>query len=152
VQPHSGAWPPSGPPSFEYSAPQAEIMVIGCLTMWWSNRSAARGARPLVLLGLLLSFVLALGFITLQFIDWYSKPYSLATDTYSSFYFVITGVHLTHVVAGTLMIAAVLVWVGLGYLGPVRHVPVLVTAAYWYFLAVAYLWLFFTLYGTPRLM
>lgn len=77
--------------------------------MWWSNRSAARGARPLVLLGLLLSFVLALGFIALQFNDWYSKPYSLATDTYSSFYFVITGVHLTHVVAGTLMIAVVLV-------------------------------------------
>jgi heme/copper-type cytochrome/quinol oxidase subunit 3 len=49
------------------------------------------------------------------------------------------------------MIAAVFTWTALGYLGPVRHVPILATALYWYFLAIAYLWLFFTLYGTPRL-
>lgn len=151
VQPHSGAWPPSGPPSFKYSAPQAAIMLIGCVTMWWANRSAARGARGAVLIGLVVSFTLALGFIALQFIDWYGKPYPLATDAYSSFYFVITGAHLTHVVAGALMIAAVFTWTALGYLGPVRHVPILATALYWYFLAIAYLWLFFTLYGTPRL-
>ncbi|MBV8739135.1 MAG: cytochrome c oxidase subunit 3 [Alphaproteobacteria bacterium] len=151
VQPHSGAWPPSGPPSFKYSALQAGIMLIGCATAWWANRSAARGARPAVLLALGLSLLLALSFIALQFADWYDKPYSLASDAASSFYFVITGVHLAHVVAGALMIAAVLVWSALGYFGPVRHVPILVTAFYWYFLAVAYLWLFFTLYGTPRL-
>lgn len=149
VQPHSSAWPPGGPPSFKYSAPPAAIMVIGCLTMWWANRSAARGARPAVLLALLLSLLLALGFIALQFGDWYSKPFSLATDAYSSFYFVITGAHLTHVVAGALMVAAVLVWAALGYFGPVRHAPILITAFYWYFLAAAYLWLFFTISGTP---
>lgn len=154
VQPHPpGVWPPSGmiPPSFQYSAPQAAIMLIGCAAVWWTNRSAARGKRMIVPLGLLASFILALGFIALQFLDWYSQPFTLATNAYSSFYFIITGVHLTHIVVGALMIAAVFVWSMLGYFGPVRHAPITITAFYWYFLAVAYLWLFFTLYGTPRL-
>jgi cytochrome c oxidase subunit 3 len=151
VQPQYGPWPPSGPPSFEYSAPQSAVMLVGSLSMWWANRSAARGDRLMVLLGLLATFILALGFIALQFLDWYAKPYSLATDAYSSFYFIITGVHLTHVVGGALMIAAVFVWSLFGYFGPVRHAPITITALYWYFLTVAWLWLFFTLYGTPRL-
>jgi cytochrome c oxidase subunit 3 len=105
----------------------------------------------MVLIGLLATFILALGFIVLQFLDWYDKPFSLATDAYSSFYFVITGVHLVHLVAGAVMIAAVFAWSLFGYFGPVRHAPVTITALYWYFLTVAWLWLFFTLYGTPRL-
>jgi heme/copper-type cytochrome/quinol oxidase subunit 3 len=49
------------------------------------------------------------------------------------------------------MIAAVLAWSALGYFGPLRHAPVTITAFYWYFLTAAWLWLFFALYGTPRL-
>lgn len=154
VQPHAaGEWPPYGmsPPTFKYSAPQAAVLIVGCLTTWWANRSAARGVRGGVFIGLGLSFVLAIGYIVLQFFDWYTKPFALASNAYSSFYFVITGAHLTHVVGGALMIAAVFAWYLLGYLGRVRHLPITNTAFYWYFLTVAYLWLFFTLYGTPRL-
>jgi cytochrome c oxidase subunit 3 len=49
------------------------------------------------------------------------------------------------------MAAAVLTWSAAGYLGPVRHVPVTVTAIYWYFLAATWAALFFTLYITPYL-
>jgi cytochrome c oxidase subunit 1/cytochrome c oxidase subunit I+III len=95
VQPQYGPWPPSGPPSFLYAAPQSAVMLLGSAGLWWADRSAARGERLMVLLGLLASLILALGFIALQFLDWGAKPYSLATDAYSSLYFVITGVHLT---------------------------------------------------------
>ncbi|HJU18471.1 MAG TPA: cytochrome c oxidase subunit 3 [Stellaceae bacterium] len=151
IQPQYGPWPPNGPPTFLYSAPQSAVMLAGCASMWWANRSAARGDRLMVWLGLLATLILALGFIVLQFLDWYDKPFSLATSAYSSFYFIITGTHLVHVVGGALMILAVLVWSLFGYFGPVRHVPITITALYWYFLTVAWLWLFFTIYGTPRL-
>ena len=151
VQPHTGPWPPSGPPDFTYAAPQGATVLIASGTMWWAERSAALGARGGVLLGLAASLVLALGFIALQFIDWYDKPFSLASDPYGSFYFVLTGVHLAHLVLGTIMIAAVLVWSALGYFGPVRHVPVTVAAFYWYFVTIVWLALFFTVYGTPYL-
>lgn len=151
VQPGHGAWPQSGPPPFTYSAPQCGVLLASCATMWWANRSAARGNRLMVWLGLAATLILGLGFIALEFIDWYAEPFALASDPASSFYYVITGVHLAHVVAGTIMVAAVLIWSLLGYFGPLRHVPITITAMYWYFLAVTWLWVFFTLYGTPRL-
>ena len=151
VQPHSGPWPPSGPPSFIYAAPQTAVVLLASAAMWWADRSAGRAEQAGALLGLGLTLILGAGFIALQFLDWYAKPFSLATDAYSSLYYVITGVHLAHLVAGIIMAAAVQVWFLLGYLGPVRHVRLTVTALYWYFLAAVWLTLFFTLNITPYL-
>ena len=151
VHPHSGPWPPSGPPSFTYTAPQTAVIIAACATVWWADRAALRASRLGLLLGLALTFLLGAGFVALQFLDWYDKPFSLATDAYSSLYYVLTGVHLAHVVAGLIMAAAALAWSGLGYFGPVRHAPVTITALYWYFLAIVWLALFFTLNLTPYL-
>ena len=131
--------------------PQTAVVLLAAAAIWWANRSAGRAEPASALLGLGLTLILGAGFIALQFLDWYAKPFSLATDAYSSLYYVITGVHLAHLVAGIIMAAAVLVWFLLGYLGPVRHVPLTVTALYWYFLAAVWLTLFFTLNITPYL-
>ena len=48
----------------------------------------------------LASLALALAFTALTFLDWGDKSYGFATDPYSSFYFLITGFHLAHVVSG----------------------------------------------------
>ncbi|MBV9016801.1 MAG: heme-copper oxidase subunit III [Alphaproteobacteria bacterium] len=151
VQPHPGPWPPSGPPDLSYALGQTATALIGCGTMWWADRSAAVADRSGLLLGLGASLALVVAFIVLQFLDWYAKPFSLATDPYGSLYFTTTGVHLGHVVAGLIMMAAVLLWSLLGYFGPVRHAPVTITAFYWYFVAVIWLAVFFTLYITPYL-
>jgi cytochrome c oxidase subunit III len=151
VQPHSGQWPPSGPPAFTYSAPQTAAALAACVTAWWANRSVMRASRLGLLLGLALTLLLSLVFIALQFLDWHSKPFGLATDPYSSFYFVIGGVHLAHVVVGVVMLTAVLAWSLLGYFGPVRHVPITVAALYWYFVAAVWLGVFFTLFISPHL-
>lgn len=151
VQPHPGPWPPSGPPDLSYAIAQTIVVLIACATMWWADCSVALADGGGLLLGLGLSLALALVFIVLQFLDWYAKPFSLATDPYASLYFTITGVHLAHLVAGFIMIAAVLGWSLLGYFGPARHAPVTITAFYWYFVAAIWLPLFFTLYLTPYL-
>lgn len=151
IQPHSGPWPPSGPPDFTYSAPQTALVLIGSATLWWADRAAAQAARGTLLIGLAVGLVVSLAFVALQFLDWYSKPFSLATGPYASLYFTIGGVHLAHLVAGVVMMAAVLGWSALGYFGPVRHVPVTITAFYWYFVTVIWLAVLFTLYISPYL-
>ncbi|MGE0259632.1 MAG: heme-copper oxidase subunit III [Alphaproteobacteria bacterium] len=151
VQPHTAPWPPSGPPDFTYTAPQTAVVLLACAALWWAERAASHASGAGLLLGLGLGLLLGAGFVALQFLDWYDKPFSLATDPYSSLYYVITGVHLAHVVLGVIMVAAVLVWSALGYFGQARHVPVTVAALYWYFLAATWLTLFFTLNVTPYL-
>ena len=151
VQPHPGPWPPAGPPSFTYTAPQTIVILASCVAAWFAERAAARAEPAALLVALGLNLALGAGFIALQFLDWYDKPYALATEPHASLYYVITGVHLAHVVLGMIMLAAVTLWSVLGYLGPVRHVPVTVAKLYWYFLAIVWLALFFTLNITPYL-
>ena len=149
AQPHYGPWPPNGPPGWLYPGLQTAVVLLGSLTAWWANRSAARGAAGGVMMGLAVTLVLAVGFVALQLLDWSHKPFSFATDPYSSFYFVISGFHLAHVVVAVIVLAVVLLWSALGYFGPVRHVPVTVAAIYWYFVTIIWLVVLFTLDITP---
>jgi heme/copper-type cytochrome/quinol oxidase subunit 3 len=151
VQPHSGPWPPSGPPDLTWAVLQTAAALIGCATMWWADRAARRPAAGGTAIGLGISLLLSLAFIVFQILDWHAKPFALATDPYSSLYFTIGGIHLAHAVVGAVMIATVLLWSLLGYFGPARHVPITVAAAYWYFVAIVWLGVFFTLYVSPYL-
>lgn len=148
VQPPAN-WVPGGPPSFTYSAPQSALILLGCGTAWFAHRSIALDRVLLALLGIGLTLLLGGGFIALQFLDWFSKPFTLSTGTYGGEYFLITGAHLAHVVVGWLMFLALFIWTALGYFDGVRHVPIAIGALYWYFLAVIWLAVFFVLNGTP---
>jgi cytochrome c oxidase subunit III len=144
-------WPPYGAPSLTLAIPETVLIFLGAAAMWWADRRAAVAIRLPALLGMALVVIVGILFVLLGLWDWRSKPFTLASDAYSSIYFIMTGVHLTHTIVGVLMAAAVLAWSAAGYLGPVRHVPVTVTALYWYFLAATWAALFFTLYITPYL-
>jgi len=148
IQPPAN-WVPGGPPSFTYSAPQTAVVLVGCLTAWFADRSILLNRVLLALLGLFLTIVLGAGFIALQFLDWFSKQFSLSTGTYSSEYFIITGFHLAHVVVGWIMFVVLFIWTALGYFDGVRHVPITIGKLYWYFLAIIWLAVFLVLNGTP---
>lgn len=148
IQPQAH-WVPGGPPSFIYSAPQCVLVLIGCGSAWFAQRSIIRGELPAALVGLGITVILGAGFIALQFLDWFSKPFGFASSTYSSIYFVITGTHLAHFVVGFVMFVMLLIWTALGYFDRVRHVPIAVGSLYWYFLAATWLSVFFVINVTP---
>jgi cytochrome c oxidase subunit 3 len=148
VQPPAD-WIPGGPPEFKYSGPQTGLVLIGCVSAWGAERAMRRESLPLTLLALGLTLLLGGGFIALQFIDWFGKSFDFATSTYSGVYFLVSGFHLMHFVVGWLMFLMLFIWTALGYFDRVRHVPISIGAIYWYFLAVAWLAVFFVLYGTP---
>ncbi|HEY7663071.1 MAG TPA: cytochrome c oxidase subunit 3 [Xanthobacteraceae bacterium] len=148
IQPPAN-WVPGGPPSFFYPGIQTGIVLVGCATVWFANRSIQLGQWLFALLGLAATWLLCSGFIAVQFLDWFDKPFTFALDTYSSEYFLITGAHLAHVVLGWIILLMVLIWTALGYFDPVRYVPVTITALYWYFVAAIWIGVFFTLTCTP---
>ncbi|HLH91986.1 MAG TPA: cytochrome c oxidase subunit 3 [Xanthobacteraceae bacterium] len=149
VQPSAG-WPPGGPPSLAYPIPQVVVALLGCVSATYAERAISRpGGSLFASLGLGLTALFGAGFIALQFLDWFGKPFGFATSTYSSVYYVVSGTHLAHVVAGELMFIMLFVWTLLGYFGPVRHLPITVGVLYWYFVAALWLAVFFVLDLTP---
>lgn len=148
VQPQAH-WVPSGPPSFIYSAPQCAAVLTGCGSAWFAQRSIIRNELPRALIALGITVILGAIFIALQFLDWSSKSFGLASSTYSSIYFLITGTHLAHFVVGLVMFIILFAWTALGYFDRIRHVPISVGALYWYFLAATWLSVFFVINVTP---
>ena len=148
IQPPAN-WVPGGPPNFLYPGIQTALVLLGCASAWYAHRSILLNERFFAALGLGATLLLCSAFIAVQFIDWFSKPFSFSLSTYSSEYYLITGTHLAHVVVGWLMLMMTLLWTMLGYFDGVRCIPIAIVKIYWYFVAIVWIGVFFTLTCTP---
>ncbi|HJT98859.1 MAG TPA: cytochrome c oxidase subunit 3 [Rhodanobacteraceae bacterium] len=144
------SWFPEREPTLKLALPDTNILLVSSATVWWAERSIRRGARGAALAGLALTFVLGLVFLIVQLFEWKAKPYTMQTNSYGSLYYTITGFHMAHVTAGLIALLLVFVWCLAGYLDDRRHVPLLIGAAYWHFVDVVWLTVFFTFYLMPR--
>jgi heme/copper-type cytochrome/quinol oxidase subunit 3 len=143
-------WLPQDLPQFRLSAPNTVLLLLSSVAVLFAQRGLRKSRLQLVG-GLLVGLLMGAGFVWIQFLEWMSKPFGLSSDSYSSTYFVITGLHMAHVVAGLLMLAALSLWSALGYFDQTRSAHVHAGAIYWHFVDAIWLTLFFTFYITPRL-
>lgn len=144
-----GNMAPPDKPELKYALAMVGVMVVNAIAMWWATQCAKRDSRWLLTLALAVSFLLGLSFIGLEARDWYIKPFSVRTNAYSSAYYLLTGVHLAHVVFGVIMLFFVTVWAAMGYIDSRRNVAVLVSSAYWYFVDAVWIIYFLSAYAAP---
>jgi heme/copper-type cytochrome/quinol oxidase subunit 3 len=151
VQPHlPGTFPQGGAPSLTLALPNTIILLASSATVAWAQFNIERDHNRRLMFGLAASIVLGVVFLVVQYFEWTDKSYSLASSTYSSLYFTITGFHMMHVVAGVIMLSAVLLWSALGYFNRVRYAPIHIAALYWHFVDAVWIAVFVTFYITPR--
>lgn len=146
-----GAWPPDGLPKLRIASIDTVILLAGSVTAWWGERGIRAGRRGTLIAGLAATLVLGLVFLTLQGFEWRDKPFTPTTHVYGSLYFTITGFHMAHVIAGLVMIAALLVWSALGYFGRPRHSALSIGAIYWHFVTAVWVVIYLALYVAPYL-
>ena len=144
-------WLPNELPSFRLSGPNTAILLLSSLAVWWGERGIRKGSRATLAAGLIAGILLGAVFVGIQYLEWADKPFTIASDSYGSLYFTITGFHMAHVVVGLVILAVLLLWSLLGYFDPVRHAPVKIGAIYWHFVDAVWLTVFFTFYVTPQL-
>ncbi|MBV8451297.1 MAG: heme-copper oxidase subunit III [Deltaproteobacteria bacterium] len=144
-------WGTSVPPLLSYGIPMTILLVTNSIAMLWAERSVKRNARPQLIASTIIGLLLVIAFIVLELFDWFSETFNPQSGAYGSSFFVLTGFHLAHTVAGALMLAFVLLWAFLGYFDSERNVPILVTAAYWHFTDAVWVILFIILFLVPHL-
>jgi len=144
-------WFPEHAPSLKLALPNTIVLLASSATIAWAERGIRAGTRGRAIGGLVLTLILGAVFVAVQLIEWKAKPYTMQTGSYGSLYFTITGFHMAHVAAGLIALALVLVWTIAGYLDERRNVPMLIGAAYWHFVDIVWLTVFFTFYLAPRL-
>lgn len=138
-------------PSLRLAGPNTVILLVSSVAMWWGERAVKRDRRGAALLGVGLALALGAVFALIQTWEWAAKSYGPGTSSYGSLYFLITGFHIAHVLAGLATMALLLLWIARGHFGPTRHLAVTIGSWYWHFVDAVWLAVFATFYLTPYL-
>jgi len=124
------------------------LIVLSSITIWWATRSAKHNNAKQVTLGVALTLFLGLGFVVSQFYTYSSMMdaglYFVGTNVSSSFMYVITGLHLAHIISGIIALAVTLAKAKSGGYTADNHLGLSLTAMYWHFLDV--LWIYLLLF------
>lgn len=146
------SWSPEPHPSLRLSGPNTLVLLASSVAVWWGEAGCKRERRAQHLVGLGLGVLLGGAFLVIQGFEWKAKTFTLESGSYGSLFFVITGFHMAHVIAGVGILAAVFGWSFAGLFSARRHAPVSISAIYWHFVDAVWLCVFFTFYVSPYLM
>ena len=138
-------------PSLSVALPNTLLLLASSVAAWWGERGVLRSRRPQALFGFGLAFFMGTLFALVQCYEWHIKPFSVGTSSYSSLYFLTTGIHIAHVVVGLLVLLSIFLWVSLDYFSPRRRLSVSAGVLYWHFVDIVWLFVFTTYYLTPYL-
>jgi len=146
------AWLPEPHPSLALAGPNTIVLLASSVCVWWGEAGVKHGRRGQHLLGLGAAIVLGVAFLVVQGFEWKAKPFGLATSSYGSLFFTVTGFHMAHVIVGVCVLSTVFVWSVLGYFSPRHHARMTIASAYWHFVDVVWLAVFSTFYLSPYVM
>ncbi|MBD77896.1 MAG: cytochrome oxidase subunit III [Crocinitomicaceae bacterium] len=128
------------------------VIMLSSVSMVWATRSAKKDNNQGVKIGLLITLVLGLVFVVCQYqawvevhdlgIVWAGKESNAA----GSYLYLITGLHLAHLFAGILSLIYTFARSLRGAYSSSNSLGLELTALYWHFLDVLWVYLFLFLY------
>ena len=140
-----------GRPDLKIALPNTALLLASSGVAWWAEQGIIHSRRRQALIGLGLTFVMGAVFAGVQVYEWWDKPYKLGTSTFASLYYTTTGLHIAHVLAGLLILAALFGWTAFDFFSPRRRFTVSGGIFYWHFVDAIWLCVFTTYYLTPYL-
>jgi heme/copper-type cytochrome/quinol oxidase subunit 3 len=151
----TGPWPPDGIPEPKLLVPavMTALLMASSVPTYLADASIRRGEVDRLRLYLASTLLLGAAFLALQAWEYSDKLdlFRPQTNAYGSFFYTITGLHGAHVIVGLLLLGWVLVWAFRGRYGADRHLAVEISSLYWHFVHVVWLFVFLSLYLSPRL-
>ncbi len=122
------------------------FLAFGSVTMAVAQAGAMRRRRVLARAMLALTILAALAFLWLEWNDWHGANFHLADNAYATVYYVLTGTHFAHVLAGVVLLAAVAIFLRAPAFTREHHAGVEAVAYYWHFVFVVWLALYATIF------
>lgn len=143
----TAVWPPPGTQlDVTGMAVGTLLLGIGSVTMAIAQAAAMRGGRVVARAMLLLTILVALGFLGLEWNDWSGANFRINGNAYGTIYYVLTGTHFAHVAAGVVLLAAVTIFLRKPAFTREHHAGVEAVAYYWHFVFVVWLALYATIF------
>jgi cytochrome c oxidase subunit 3 len=142
------------------------IVLIGSsLTMALAVRAAQTGFKKQTVVWLLLTMALGMTFLVIKYFEYAEKwehhhvpgfdfhfpgPHAGAAQIYFSLYFLMTGLHATHMLIGFGLLSVITWMAARGRFSPAWYTPVEMSGLYWHFVDIVWIFLFPLLYLVDR--
>lgn len=143
------AWPPQPNlerPELPLVGLNTLILLSSSLTILWAGRRIAAGDLAGLRRGLAATLVLGGVFLLIQMYEFATNGFGLADGVFGSTFYILTGFHGAHVLAGLLLISAVTNRARLGLVSAERHTALEAVSYYWHFVDAVWVCLFLSLY------
>jgi heme/copper-type cytochrome/quinol oxidase subunit 3 len=147
----AGPWPTSGPPSLRLALPATVLLLGSSFVLEWGKQAARKGRLASGRIATAVTLAMGIGFAALEIREWLDKPYDWTQGSYASIYFLLTGTHLVHVALGLLGLLALLGWSLAARLHAGHEQHRALVTLYWHFVDAVWLFVFCTIYLSPRL-
>jgi cytochrome c oxidase subunit III len=147
-------WPPDGikQPTLGLPVLMSVLLLSSSIPMHMAEIGVKKGRQAWLQAGLAASFLLGAGFLVIMLGLEYPeklKEFTGRTNVYGSLFFLITGLHGSHVFVGLVMNAWAQVKAARGRFDQAHHLTMLNVAAYWHFVDAIWIFVFLTIYFSP---
>ena len=140
-------WPPLGVQlDFPGATFGTALLGLGSITMVIAQSAAVKRDRRLARGMLVATIFCALAFSYVTLNGWRHANFAVDTNAFGTLFFVLTGVHLAHVLVGAIMLAVLTAFLGTPAFTNDRHAGVEAIAYYWHFVFVVWIGLWATIY------
>lgn len=153
IKANAPEWPPPGTPHLKIGIATilTVILVISSITVQLSLRAIRGGNRGRSTMWLGITILLGICFLGLQLYDYSELGFGLKDGVFGTLFYVMTGIHMAHVIGGVVFLALVFGQARRGRLSATHNDPLAAGAIYWDFVDVVWLLLFTVFYLlTPR--
>lgn len=150
----ASAWPPEGvrDPELTVVAIRSLLLFASSATISFAERGIRRGLRWRLQVGLVVTFLLAAVFLAGHVDEMLElqREYTWAAHAYGSARYTILNFHAAHLVVGMAGLAFTIFAASRGRYDAGDHLGVQITALYWHFVDVVWLFVFAALYVLPN--
>lgn len=132
-----------------FGAINTVVLVTSSLTVAMGIAAIRQGKTGALKRSLLLTILLAAAFLGIKYAEYaehFARGQYPRTNNFFSLYYMMTGLHAIHVIAGMAALATMLVMAGRGKFSAEAHTPVEITGLYWHFVDLVWIYLFPLLY------
>ena len=121
------------------------ILLFSSITMNWAVQSIKQGNTAMLKNAVLFTWVLGIAFVWSQFASWkalVNQGIFMVGNPSGSYLYMLSGLHLAHIVGGLIFLTVVLVKTFLKRYDAQNHLQIKLCATYWHFVDILWVYLF----------
>jgi len=142
-------WPPNAIVPFdpmETPLVNTAVLLLSGATITYAHHGIISGNEKKAAAGFIETIILAIIFTGLQYEEYINAPFAISDSVFGSTFYMITGLHGTHVIIGTLFIIVCLLRLRASHFTRQHHLGFEFAAWYWHFVDVVWLFVYVAVY------